>query len=214
MESPKQNGTQKYLRTICSTMLVFGKQAFQVFFQNNSTNPIISYDVITLELYCSGEVATFLAFRFLLSSIKIQLFLLLSQPHLFLTHVRRVKFLHFEILSPPLRFFNLIRLGLRYLNFPVIQQLHLTVIRSSQNFTRTGTGLLRTSRYLIEISAGPQPASKLSLEYRGGGGKTAREPRFSRRRQSVPVDFLAGQPVQCSRIVFAVPARRRSSFIC
>ena len=81
------------------------------FFQNISTNPIISYDVITLELYCSGEVATFLAFRFLLSSIKIQLFLLLSQPHLFLTHVRRVKFLHFEILSPPLRFFNLIRLG-------------------------------------------------------------------------------------------------------
>ena len=31
-----------------------------------------------------------------------------------------------------------------------------------------------------------------ALEYRGGGGKTAREPRFSRRRQSVPVDLLTG----------------------
>ena len=77
------------------------------FFQNISTNPIISYDVITLEL-CISILAL---------SIKIQLFLL---PHLFLTHVRRVKFLYFEILLPPLRFFNSIRLRLRYLNFPVI----------------------------------------------------------------------------------------------
>ena len=117
-------------------------------------------------LWRSGDIS---CISILALSIKIQLFLL-PQPHLFLTHVRRVKFLYFEILSPPLRLFNLIRLGLRYLNFPVIQQLHLTIIRSSQNFTRTGTGLLRTSRYPIEISAGPQPASKLSLEYRGGGG--------------------------------------------
>ena len=89
------------------------------FFQNISTNPIISYDVITfrtLLLRRSGDIS---CISILVLSIKIQL-LLLPQPHLSLTHQRRVKFLYFEILSPPLRFFNLIRLGLIYLNFPVI----------------------------------------------------------------------------------------------
>ena len=57
--------------TICPPELVFGKQTFQMFFFHNiSTNPIISYDVITLERYCSGEVATFLAFPFLLSALR------------------------------------------------------------------------------------------------------------------------------------------------
>ena len=66
-----KTGLRSISETICPTMLVFGKQAFQMFsFQNISTNPIISYDIITLELYCSGEVATFFAFRFLLSALR------------------------------------------------------------------------------------------------------------------------------------------------
>ena len=197
MESPKQNGTQKYLRDKLLLNVRFWliglSDVLLSKHLNKSHNFLWRHHFRTLLLWRSGDIS---CISILALSIKIQLFLL-PQPHLFLTHVRRVKFLYFEILSPPLRLFNLIRLGLRYPNFPVIQQLHLTIIRSSQNFTRTGTGLLRTSRYPIEISAGPQPASKLSLEYRGGGGgggggKTAREPRFSRRHQSVPVDLLAG----------------------
>ena len=70
----------------------------------------------TLLLRRSGDIS---CISILALKIKIQFFLL-PQPHLLLTHERRVKFLYFEILSPPLRFFNLIRLGLRYLNFPVI----------------------------------------------------------------------------------------------
>ena len=66
-----KTGLRSVSETICPAMLVFGKQAFQMFFfQNISTNPIISYDVITLERYCSGEVAKFLAFRFLLSALR------------------------------------------------------------------------------------------------------------------------------------------------
>ena len=55
MESSKQNRTS-ISETICPTMLVFGKYAFQtLFFQNIPTNPMISkfnfYDILTLELY-------------------------------------------------------------------------------------------------------------------------------------------------------------------
>ena len=53
--SPEQNGTS-IPETIWPTMLVFGKEAFQMlFFQNIPTNSKILknyfYDVITLELY-------------------------------------------------------------------------------------------------------------------------------------------------------------------
>ena len=72
VESPKQNGTQKYLRdNLLHNARFWQVGLFQVFFfQNISTNPIISHDVITLELSCSGEVVTFLAFRFLLSALR------------------------------------------------------------------------------------------------------------------------------------------------
>ena len=55
VSSQEQNGTS-VPETIWPTMLVFGKEAFQMlFFQNNPTNSKILknyfYDIITLELY-------------------------------------------------------------------------------------------------------------------------------------------------------------------
>jgi len=120
MKSPKQNGTQKYLRD----NLLHNARFWQVGLSgvllskhlNKSHNFLWRHHFRTLLLRRSGDIS---CISILALSIKIRLFLL-PEPHLFLTHVRRVKFLYFEILSPPLRFFNLIRIGLRYLNFPVI----------------------------------------------------------------------------------------------
>ena len=122
IESPKQNGTQKYLRdNLLHNARFLASRPFSsgVLLSkhlNKSHNFLWRHHFRTLLLRRSGDIS---CISILALSIKIQLFLL-PQPHLFLTHVRRVKFVYFEILSPPLRFFNLIRLGLIYLNFPVI----------------------------------------------------------------------------------------------
>ena len=115
MESPKQNGTQKYLRD----KLLLNARFWQVGLSgvllskhlNKSHNFLWRHHFRTLLLWRSGDIS---CISILALSIKIQLFLL-PKPHLFLTHVRRVKFVYFEILSPPLRLFNLIRLGLIFL---------------------------------------------------------------------------------------------------
>ena len=120
IESPKQNGTQKYLRDNLPHNARFWQAGLSDVLLskhlNKSHNFLWHHHFRTLLLRRSGDI---FCISILALSIKIQLFLL-PQPHLFLTHLRRVKFVYFEILSPPFRFFNLIRLGLIYLNFPVI----------------------------------------------------------------------------------------------
>ena len=113
-----KTGLRSISETICSKVLFFASRPFRCSsFKTSQQIPWFwRHHFRTLLLRQSGDIS---CISILALSIKIQLFLL-PQPHLFLTHVRRVKFLYFEILLPPLRFFNLIRLRLRYLNFPVI----------------------------------------------------------------------------------------------
>ena len=70
MESPKQNGTQKYLRDNLLQSALFLQVGLSGVLLSKHLNKSHDFDVITLELYCSGRVATFLAFRFLLSALR------------------------------------------------------------------------------------------------------------------------------------------------